>query len=454
MDFASYECEVAFDEGFTNEKDIFRRKPFATAITSILEKSSRSISFLIDARWGEGKTTFLRMWSGELHKAGFPVIYFDAFKTDYCSDPFEALSAAITDFVSTNLSTQKELKKEIVRQAGNRLKVLSKAGLKIGAQALVHHLIGDQASTTLKEVEGELAKAAEKSLESFWQKEIQDFSQEAESIERLKAAISRIPEKYSPEAKPLIFIIDELDRCKPDYAIALLERIKHFMTTKNVHYVFAANNQQLAASAGSIYGPDIDADAYFQKFFDFKFALPTTNEKAYYKTSAAMYAHRLLSQSMEKFEFLRKYSEICSTFAHLAEKRRPPLRTLEKINDQLILAYSQDIRKHSFIDAILISSTFIKHCDRILYNKLLQQKLNFDDIETYFDTKYISNAQHDDDSEHTVWYTLLCWGRCLLEKVPESDSKMLGAASMLGVRDVAKFPASIAQRHIEQFNLQ
>ena len=195
MDFTTYECDVAPDDGFTEANDIFRRKPFALALTNILEKSSRSLSIMIDARWGEGKTTFLKMWAGELRKADFPVIYFDAFKTDYCSDPFEALSACITDFVETNLS-DKETLKSIVEQSANRLRIISKAGLKIGAQALVHHMIGENAATTLKEIEGNLADAAEKGIESFWKKEIQSFQKEAQNIEKFKAAITEISEKY------------------------------------------------------------------------------------------------------------------------------------------------------------------------------------------------------------------------------------------------------------------
>ncbi|MEM9619296.1 MAG: P-loop NTPase fold protein [Pseudomonadota bacterium] len=454
MEFISYECEVALNEGFTEQKDIFQRKPFATALTGILEKSSRSLSLMIDARWGEGKTTFLKMWAGELGKTDFPVIYFDAFKTDYCSDPFEALSASITDFVAENLSGQSALKNKIVKHSASRLKILSKAGLKIGAQALVHHIIGDEAATTVKEIESKLAESAEKGIESFWKKEIRSFARESESIEQLKAAISEIPKKYGAGQKPLIFIIDELDRCKPSYSIALLERIKHFMAADNVHYVHAVNYQQLAASASAIYGQDIDAGAYFQKFFDFKFALPTSTERAYYKSSSAIYAHRLFAQNVEKFEFFRQYSDACNTFAHLTDKIQPSLRALERINDQLILAYSLDLAKHSFIHTILISSIFIKHCNQRLYEKLLHNNLEFSDIESFLNMKYSIGADYDDEADHAAWYTLCSWGRCLKTEIPEEDRRMREAGARTQIRDFPNFPVRLAQKYIEQFNMQ
>jgi predicted KAP-like P-loop ATPase len=40
-----------------------------------------------------------------------------------------------------------------------------------------------------------------------------------------KAQLAEITKK---EKKPLVFIVDELDRCKPEFAIRLIERIKHF----------------------------------------------------------------------------------------------------------------------------------------------------------------------------------------------------------------------------------
>ena len=453
MDFTTYECDVAPDDGFTEANDIFRRKPFALALTNILEKSSRSLSIMIDARWGEGKTTFLKMWAGELRKADFPVIYFDAFKTDYCSDPFEALSACITDFVETNLS-DKETLKSIVEQSANRLRIISKAGLKIGAQALVHHMIGENAATTLKEIEGNLADAAEKGIESFWKKEIQSFQKEAQNIEKFKAAITEISEKYKAAKKPLIIIVDELDRCKPSYAIALLERIKHFMTADKVHYVHGVNYEQLAASAGAIYGAKVDTDTYFQKFFDFKFALPTSDERAYYSNSAAIYAHRLFAQNEQKFDFFRRYSDARNTFANLSERIRPTLRTLERASDQLILAYSLAPNRHSFVQTLLISCILIKHCNKPLYDQLVQGTISFEEIETFFRMKYAIEADYSDDASYTTHYALRCWGRCLKQNIPEDDEGTRSVAANVSISDYSRFPSKLATRYIEQFGMQ
>ena len=51
----------------------------------------------VDAAWGAGKTTFLRIWAGHLRKLGFPVVEFNAWETDFTDDPFLALSEELTE---------------------------------------------------------------------------------------------------------------------------------------------------------------------------------------------------------------------------------------------------------------------------------------------------------------------------------------------------------------------
>lgn len=72
----------------------------------------------------------------------------------------------------------------------------------------------------------------------------------------------------------LVIFIDELDRCKPDYALSLMERIKHFFDDERVTFVFAVNLSQLQHTVKSYYGSEFDATRYLDKFFDIQMALP------------------------------------------------------------------------------------------------------------------------------------------------------------------------------------
>jgi predicted KAP-like P-loop ATPase len=82
--------EIGDEEGFTKEKDIFGRSGIGRGLTNIISRVTDPLVIAVDNEWGTGKTTFLKMWAGELRKLGVPVIYFDAFQHDYVEDAFTA----------------------------------------------------------------------------------------------------------------------------------------------------------------------------------------------------------------------------------------------------------------------------------------------------------------------------------------------------------------------------
>jgi predicted KAP-like P-loop ATPase len=88
-------------EGFSREKDIFDRGPIGMGLTNLVTNVSDPLVIAVDGQWGSGKTTFLKMWAGELRKAGFPVVYFDAFQSDYTEDAFTALASEIISLAET-----------------------------------------------------------------------------------------------------------------------------------------------------------------------------------------------------------------------------------------------------------------------------------------------------------------------------------------------------------------
>ena len=74
--------------------------------------------------------------------------------------------------------------------------------------------------------------------------------------------------------RSVIVIIDELDRCRPSYAVELLETAKHFFTVDNVVFALAVNRTQLAHAVRAVYGAEFDAAGYLRRFFDIDFQLP------------------------------------------------------------------------------------------------------------------------------------------------------------------------------------
>ena len=73
---------------------------------------------------------------------------------------------------------------------------------------------------------------------------------------------------------PIYICIDELDRCRPTYAISLLEGVKHLFNAKGVCFVFSTNLAQLSESVKAVYGPGFNGHMYLKRFFDFDYQLP------------------------------------------------------------------------------------------------------------------------------------------------------------------------------------
>lgn len=82
----------------------------------------------------------------------------------------------------------------------------------------------------------------------------------------------------------LVVIVDELDRCKPDYAVRLLERVKHYFSNDRITFVFSINSHQLQHTIRQHYGVGFDASRYLDRFFDLSIELPPANMKRFYKS--------------------------------------------------------------------------------------------------------------------------------------------------------------------------
>ena len=81
----------------------------------------------------------------------------------------------------------------------------------------------------------------------------------------------------------LVIFIDELDRCKPSYAVQLLERIKHYFTNDKITFVFSVNLEELQHTIRHHYGEGFDACRYLDRFFDYRVSLPPTDMTQYYQ---------------------------------------------------------------------------------------------------------------------------------------------------------------------------
>ncbi len=278
--------------------DVLSRKQHADYLYNVLVRmyethhrgpASGALTIAVDADWGAGKTFFINRWCEDLQAHGHPVIKFDAWENDLQDDPLVGLMSSIQKGLNSYLNIQEKTKKKSHAIVTNFIKQAGKAVLPtatIVLEGVLRKYTGlavDEiaAAVTTGEVEHESTPKADeitaKALERFFSESLKNHSARQEAIATLKKTATDLLEFLEKEKNarlPLFVFIDELDRCRPDYAIRLLEGAKHLFDANGICFVFSTTLTQLAASVRAIYGTSFDGRRYLKRFFSLEFLLP------------------------------------------------------------------------------------------------------------------------------------------------------------------------------------
>ncbi len=260
------------------EHDCFEREGIAINLTRLVQSTQQPFVLSIEAPWGFGKTTFVRMWQAHLEAQGHVCMSFNAWENDFVEDPLVAFLGEMQKAVGSHLNTLKE--DTAVKRAWGEVKrigagVLRKALPYAVQQASLGVLSAEVVKSVLDndETREKLAEAASKLAEERLAK----YEAEKEGINGFRKNLAELAEalviKDGAKA-PIIFFVDELDRCRPDFAVALLERIKHLFNVHQVIFVLSIDRGQLRESVKALYGIGMDADGYLRRFIDLAFRLP------------------------------------------------------------------------------------------------------------------------------------------------------------------------------------
>ncbi|CAH6879073.1 KAP NTPase domain-containing protein [Vibrio chagasii] len=257
-----------FDIHFNN-RDEFNRQSIAINIINLLESDISISPLIIDGGWGTGKTEFCcKLINLYKEKDSSSIIYIDAYKSDHADEPLLTILAEVLKLVP-----EKDGKRQ---KTINKILPAIRFGLKTSLKAGVGHLLKTDAADIAEGFEKEVAQATDAAIDASVESILKSHIEAEESL----AALQQVLKKLSSE-KPITIFIDELDRCKPSYAIKLLEVIKHTFNVPNVKFVLVTNSKQLEASIEHCYGNGVDASKYLDKFINYKIALPTTQKTNY-----------------------------------------------------------------------------------------------------------------------------------------------------------------------------
>jgi hypothetical protein len=367
--------EIPDERPFQN--DTLGRRPAVEALTNIIQSTTDPLVVSVTAPWGYGKSTFLKMLQAHLKTQDFKVVTFNAWESDYIEDPFVALLGDTEDQLNAlRGGGDPSLKAKIAKArkyGGKIIKAAIPAAVRIGTAGVIN-----LDSLT----EAAIAEAAEK----FTKEQIDAYSEAKKSVAAFRNEIHEIAEALYAEGSslPLVFIIDELDRCRPTHAVRLLEIVKHFFSIDRVAFVVALDPEQLGHSVRTLYGQGMDVDGYLKRFFDLELNLPTPSSDDFLHAQFDRFGlEEFFSERMNHNETRHDKDRLESMFKHLFSALDLSFRERERAFTLLSLAIRATPRDHYLHPVMLGCLILLKVKNTKMYKSFVSGRAGAREVVQY-----------------------------------------------------------------------
>ena len=285
MKLAPPPLAIGLDDGFENT-DLFGYKEFGERLANIVEALDSATVLVLDGPWGSGKTTFTQQWAGLLRQRGHAVAQFDAFAHDYQNDAFVALAGEIVAHSQQEASESlKKVKAPFLKAAAAVPRTLPSMTARVVLNLVTQGVLSPA-------VISKFIESIESAQTSQLEKRIENAHEDARTVEEFRKRLSELAGELAPvspvsptaETTPteeaprkLIFIIDELDRCRPTFALSLLERVKHLFSVDEICFVLVVHLPELARMVEKAYGVT-SGQRYLEKFYHLRVTLPVARK--------------------------------------------------------------------------------------------------------------------------------------------------------------------------------
>lgn len=329
--------------------DILNRKEVAEDFTRILADAQQPFVVSVDASYGMGKTFFLKRWQEQLRQDGHQVAFFNAWNTDWEKEPLVPFIKTIID------SFSKDIVDAIKETSIGLLKSIKNCGdLIIECAGGPEDALGKLAQVINPDNKIEQYEAKQKIISDF--KDI-------------------ICEKIKD--KKLFIFVDELERCRPTYAIEVLETIKHIFDIPNVIFILGIDRAQLKHTIAALYGSNMDGEGYLKRFVDLELHLPKPDRNAFCKVLMEKFAIKN-KHAYDSSNILNGWNCYCNYFSILADGYDLSLREISQCFTDISIIQKvvpDDYIKMSPILALLM---VLKHKKYSTYQNI--EKIPFNDL--------------------------------------------------------------------------
>lgn len=329
--------------------DILKRKEVAEDFTRILADIEHPFVVSIDASYGMGKTFFLTRWQEQLKQDGYQVAFFNAWNTDWEKDPLVPFIKSVIDSFSQDIGTILKEKSrgvlESIKNYGN----------------LIIECAGGPEDTL-----GKLTKIinSDDKIERYEirQKLINDFK-------------DTICKKIGNNK--LFIFVDELERCRPTYAVEVLESIKHIFDIPNVIFILGIDKTQLKHTISTLYGSDMDGEGYLKRFIDLELHLPKPNRKEYCQILMDKFDIKN-QKAYEADSIINGWNWYCDYFSILADGYNLSLREIGQCFTDIAIIQKIIPDNYIKISPILALLMVLKHKKYSVYKNI--EKTSFYDL--------------------------------------------------------------------------
>ena len=361
---------ITEDKETVEKLDLLDRQPFVEQLISIanmLADNKKNACYAINGSWGVGKTYVLGMFEQQIRDYGqegttlgrFLVLHYNCWQYDYYEEPLIAIVSAMMDAIDDEVCLLPSETKEIIKNAlreiakdflneANRF-VKKKTGINIKKWVTFWKTAKENAEKKIEE---------NHSFDTYF-----EFKKK---LAKLKNTIGSLSKDQT-----VLFVVDELDRCLPEYAIKVLERLHHvFDDIPNVQVVLSVDKQQLENTVSQIYGTGASVESYLAKFIDFEVKLEAGTIQDNFEIRFKYYT--------KNFELINKdinQSEIDHFITAIMEgiDMRKRIAIVEKC--QLLHTF---VSNNSVMDSSLM-------CMEILMVILYESKIDLETANNYFD---------------------------------------------------------------------
>ena len=363
----------------------------------------------LNGGFGSGKSTFFEMWQEYLEQESsqrFSVITLNAWEADFDRD---ALLAIISGFVKHFESRGHKTDTDTLKQFGGKV---AKVALSLGNQ-IVRNKLGVDVCEAKEKAEpikpGLVAKAC-----------FEVYEDRQEAFRLLKNHLRTIIESQDT---PLIIMVDELDRCRPDYAVEYLETIKHIFDLKGLVFVLGVDSKSLSSSVKALFGSDLDFDEYYRKFVHRRVSLPTlvyrngdvlSQQKLemFTKSLVEKYFHNQSARDAGRHSYHDWRNNDAETCAEVFSSLALTPRQIHEVFR--ILAHVLNVTKDKMgkmfsgwqIGVVLMASLSVSRND--IYQKIGGSKIELEDLTNFFKTSPILS----DNRAHGLWWASTVFVGC------------------------------------------